>query len=742
MTIAHGTFCNSTGTREEWNSITTPIDRGLMCVSIENEQIVDIRCGTGTKLWNQLPSLIAPHQLGGNLTTPYGAIFYNIFNSTFDTSQLPTPLLSLLYNGHVVRDSMPINEPHTLEIQTYSELFDVVFATSQYIPKTEWDTKYAADGVCGHFWWDEGSLTFGTPVWPDLVVGDMSFHAYMRVANTDVANASGASAAYAPQSIVKAPLGARPDGWSSADCDAPVCSILADRILPHSTYYGQSGIVSASGAYDSTHVAWRGVTGTVLNDDDAWVSAIDTGISVAAPAWFRYDLHTARSLGSTVTLIARSFVSDVANPKTFEIRGVRDDGSEDVIGSYTNQPLATPRQQLTYAITPLAPYKAVYLHITGSNALRAAAIGDFQISFADATNGHVGIPAGLQVAYVDSGQVRLSTELVSPIMVDMTDKDNGTHHVCVECAEDGAILNVGISGSAPQVGYERVDPALPPSGINVGNMTLSGGLAAAFDGNVDQSAASSAAAGSSALGGYVGNDFGSPQALKYAIAYSSNNSGFWNGATTGKVQLWGSNSNDFTTATLISSVSIANTLSQRVVTLNADSSNYRYRWVQALPDNTVLSTYIAEIEWYVESQADVYNPTSVTMLDSANAPIRRVYLGSVIKSGGSIVAVNCYALGTKVRVPVNSGSNAVGNTTYSLANPFGYDGVNVSAKYKKDSEWRPHPTIYYYGTTGYGRRHGKLDHVKYEWAYKDYLDTDALGNVNDVPVVIIFERGY
>jgi hypothetical protein len=34
-----------------------------------------------------------------------------------------------------------------------------------------------------------------------------------------------AGTAHAPQSIIKAPLGPRPDGWTAADCDAPVASM-------------------------------------------------------------------------------------------------------------------------------------------------------------------------------------------------------------------------------------------------------------------------------------------------------------------------------------------------------------------------------------------------------------------------------------------------------------------------------------------------------------------------------------
>lgn len=61
-------------------------------------------------------------------------------------------------------------------------------------------------------------------------------------------------------------------------------------------------------------------------------------------------------------------------------------------------------------------------------------------------------------------------------------------------------------------------------GTNIGNMTVSGGLAAAFDGNISQD--SSQAAAASAAAGYVGKTFGSGQFISAITARGCSNFGF------------------------------------------------------------------------------------------------------------------------------------------------------------------------------------------------------------------------
>jgi hypothetical protein len=86
----------------------------------------------------------------------------------------------------------------------------------------------------------------------------------------------------------------------------------------------------------------------------------------------------------------------------------------------------------------------------------------------------------------------------------------------------------------------------------------------------------------------------------------------------------------------------------------------------------------------VTAGADLYNPATVTMLDSADAAIRRVYLGFVVKSGGSIASVSCYALGRSCKLPVNSGNNLVVGVLYSNGVPFIIDKLHVKNWIERD----------------------------------------------------------
>lgn len=72
-------------------------------------------------------------------------------------------------------------------------------------------------------------------------------------------------------------------------------------------------------------------------------------------------------------------------------------------------------------------------------------------------------------------------------------------------------------------------------GTNIGNMTVSGGLAAAFDGNVSQDTSQAAAA--SAAAGYVGKTFGSGQFISAILARGSTNFGFSSAGTAENVTI-------------------------------------------------------------------------------------------------------------------------------------------------------------------------------------------------------------
>lgn len=496
----------------------------------------------------------------------------------------------------------------------------------------------------------------------------------------------------APQCIVKSPTGHMPYGWSSAECDAPVVSILADRILPHTNSYGQSGIASVSGSYSATYPAWKAVTGTALNGDDAWVSTEGTGISEVSPAWFRYDFQIPRSVGSTVTLTARNYPSAIANPKTFEIRGVRADDSEDVIGSYVNQPAATVGQLLTYAITPLAPYKSVYLHITGSNTSNLVAIGDFQIAFADVPAGHVGIPAGLQVSYADNGKVRLSEELASQLSVDMSSEPDGTKYVYVDMNADRAITNVGITDLRPVVSTSNVGQDLMPAFTSAllagwGIVTASSNAGAGFEpfmaydrnnGTIGVTASQWRAYG--ATDQWLNLAFERTRRLvgvAIGVTNYSANEAAVRGPERCDIQVNGVTLKSFRGKTWLQG-EVYTVMFDSVV--EADSLR-----LAGMQTNGVTTSYVglADVRPLFARESDLYNPATMTMLNSADEPIHRVYIGSVVKFGGDVVAVNCYALGTSTLVPINNGLALGSGVSYSIASPFlpPYDSTLVAEMY-------------------------------------------------------------
>jgi hypothetical protein len=261
--------------------------------------------------------------------------------------------------------------------------------------------------------------------------------------------------AHAPQSIIKAALGPRPDGWTAADCDAPVLSMVGPTIVPHTGYVGPSGTASASGE-ESTYYAWKAFNGITTSDGlSCWFPAANTGTSAGSPAWLKYAFSVPRLLGDTVYLTARDH-TDVWNPKDFEIRGVRLDDSEDVLASFTNEPLATRGQKLTYSIAPATvPYKAAYVYITGSNGATFVAIDELEFTFADAPAGHLCVLSGLQVAYADGGNVYPSEVLAAPQSVDLSLAADGTHYVYADIAEDGTFSGFGHTPNKPMVGTER-----------------------------------------------------------------------------------------------------------------------------------------------------------------------------------------------------------------------------------------------------------------------------------------------
>jgi len=326
------------------------------------------------------------------------------------------------------------------------------------------------------------------------------------------------------QSIIKATTGLRPKGWTYQECDAPVCSIIVDRLLPHTTYYGQSGIVSASSEYSSTYPAWKAVNGTAVDSNDSWSAQPNSFIGGSGDEYIEYSFMTPRAFNIfELTSINYVNVAQTSYPKEWEllVDGV-------VVHSETNDSTTGPAVKKQYTLaTPVTAGKVCKLHITKNNGHSTVNLAGIDFDFTDVPAGSIHISSGLQVSYVDEGKVKLSKELSSPLAVDISALSDGTHYVSVNPDADGNLISSTIAAIAPEVGLERIT-----------------------------------------------------------------------------------------------------------------------------------------------ASADLYNPITLTNADGTDAAIRRVPIGYITKAGGKVSAVNCYALGDFVEVPVNNGDMVLDDTVYTQDLPF------------------------------------------------------------------------
>jgi hypothetical protein len=369
----------------------------------------------------------------------------------------------------------------------------------------------------------------------------------------------------------------------------------------------------------------------------------------------------------------------------------------------------------------------------------------------------VTVPAGLQVAYADNWQVRLSAELASPIAVDLSAEADGTKYIYVDLDAGGAIVSAGVTDIPPEAGVSA-------GGSDV--MPVFSGATLAGWGTVSATSEFNATnAPWKALDGTIGT--------AYLSASGSFNGGVGN-------QTWKTNftkPRSFPGVFLRSNTAVGDAITaprdfnvlcdgvivatftgvtwavneEKYFGFDTPARNVSELSIQVLAiANTISTGYVSMQDVRIPLFDDMYNPVTITMLNSADTAIRRVYLGSVVKSGSSITAVHCYALGTSAVIPVNNGTNVTTNATYynTLAFP-GNQSAELEIKYK--GLWFQPPVI---ASAGYGAKaHALSDKIESVTGSARILDgalsknilmtpvaTDAI--VSSVPARIIARRGY
>lgn len=145
------------------------------------------------------------------------------------------------------------------------------------------------------------------------------------------------------------------------------------------------------------------------------------------------------------------------------------------------------------------------------------------------------------------------------------------------------------------------------TGTNIGDMTSNGGLAAAFDGNLSQSNATSAIKPNAGpTGGYVGKDVGAGNdyPITRAIARTTNNIGFTNSGTV-TLTLYGkatapSGPSDGTSLGTNAIGSAGTNSTDYTVTSSDTTTPYRYVWMKIAGSNAGADAYCCELSIYRE----------------------------------------------------------------------------------------------------------------------------------------------
>lgn len=149
------------------------------------------------------------------------------------------------------------------------------------------------------------------------------------------------------------------------------------------------------------------------------------------------------------------------------------------------------------------------------------------------------------------------------------------------------ILNVILSRSGSAA--RTLGSAVSVSGTKIGNLTVGGGLAAAFDGTTSQAGASTAAANSLSVStGYVGVTLGSLTRLFQCVVHGGNDSGYENsGNPSITLEVYGKTTSpaSATDGTLIGSATFTDTADERAartITMSDNETQWNYVWVRVV----------------------------------------------------------------------------------------------------------------------------------------------------------------
>jgi len=452
------------------------------------------------------------------------------------------------------------------------------------------------------------------------------------------------------QALMQANLGLRPDGWTEEDCDPPTCAIVSDKLLPQTTPWGVNGIITASSesaGYQAWKM-WNGIQNTTASN--SWLS---NGVSTTET--LNMKLHANRAfdalhLGSYTGGISNSpvsgeiYVDDILNT-TFS--GLVWSSATEI----KTIPLTTPITSGRKVDVKLDP-------ISGR-----LGVGTLGLQFTDCPAGSILVLPGLQLAYADFGAVTISNVLLENKYGSVTDLPDGSYFIYAALDSFKNVDTIHVSPNRPLIGtFRKTEYVSITPGTPIGDMDL---MANAFDGSLGGiNTVCARKTGTSILG----NTFEGATRTDAVLMYPSIDSGFISGSGNVKFEIYGGEVYDLEQMTLIGSKTVANTKTSVAIPV---TGNHPVMVAKIIPPSQAQACFVAEMVWQrVMDGGDLFDPFRLTVRNFEDVLIRRVPIGMLTISGGSIVNMSSYALGNRTMIPVNNGDLVALNSIYEQSLPY------------------------------------------------------------------------
>lgn len=477
----------------------------------------------------------------------------------------------------------------------------------------------------------------------------------------------------APQSIVAAQTGAFPQGWMPQDATPIAQTFVTDKIIPHTTYYGKSGIASSS-SFLSSFDPWKAFDGSTV-DADRWTS--NTSNNVAGEIWLQYEHHSQRTIDgfwiNSYNNTNRNF-----DPTDFDIYL---DGT--LFQNFTATGW-TQNERRLFTLTLAQTFRTIRIvinDISGDIATNNVIIQEFEPRYTDVDSGNVRILPNIQTAVAFNGKVEISSVYQGDkalSQVDLSSEEDGTYWIFANQDFDGNLTGFGSTDIVPEVSTDRAGVDAIPA-FSAASLSGWGTASATSEGASTQAYKALNDSLSDPSSGMWATNTALPQSWTFtstrgllkcsAFTFYSRNSA--NRKTPSQYTI-----EFFNGLTSVHTITVKNFIERGILAAYSHDVPTNVSWDSVVFTVTgvltvgSLSSSVTVQDIVISLCGDFYNTAELKHYDNSDNEIRRVYLGTVTISSGEITDINNYALGTSVNIPVNNGETILSNSQYVQDQPY------------------------------------------------------------------------